>query len=134
MLRNGDEAENKGMSTLKLEVNVNKITTCWYRNNLRGTHRFYEFWLQNLSDLPTFVADETRTAFLCESDMTSAAVHESRYPSAVIEEGLRLAPPVPERLVRPIPPDGQKNLLDVNSLKAYVISLFPHPPFPRAHK
>ena len=53
----------------------------------------------------TKLVNEIRTAFPNVSDITSTALHELHYLGAVIEEGLRLAPPIPEGLVHVIPPE-----------------------------
>ena len=50
--------------------------------------------------------DEVRGFFKAEKDITLAAVAKLPYLNAVIQEGLRLCPPVPAGLPRLVPPGG----------------------------
>ena len=129
MLRNGDNANNKGMSVPELEVNINDLSLAGMETTSTALTGITSFLLQNPSELITLVG-EIRTALLRESNIISAAVHDLRYLGAVIEEGLRLAPPVPERLVRLVPPDGQ--YIAGRWIPGGVCHLpcfhFPHPP------
>ena len=62
--------------------------------------------LQDPCELTTLI-DEVPTAFLRESNIISASMHNFRYLVTVIEGGQRLSSPVPGRLVRLIPANGQ---------------------------
>ena len=107
MLRNGGGgANNKGMSVPELEANINDLLLAGTETSSTALTGITNLLLQNPREL-TALVDEIRTAFPRESDITSSAVHELRHLGAVIEEGLRLAPPVPEGLARIIAPEGQ---------------------------
>ena len=76
------------------------------------------------------LVDEIRTAFPHDSDITSSAVHEFRYLGAVIEEGLHLAPPVPEGLARIVAPEGvpRRALCPWRCTSSFSSSSYPNPP------
>ncbi len=106
MLHNGDDTNNKGMSIPEVEANINELLLAGSETSSTALTGITNFLLQNPSELATLV-DEIRTAFTNETDMTSSAVHELRHLGAVIEEGLRLAPPIPIGLGRIVAPEGQ---------------------------
>ena len=106
MLRNGDDTDNKCTSIPEVEASINDLLLAGSESSSTALTGITDFLLQNPSELATLV-DEIRTAFTHETDMTSSAVHELRYLGAVIEEGLRLAPPVPVGLARIVAPEGQ---------------------------
>ena len=105
MLRNGDDPNNKGMSLPELETNVANLLLAGMETTSTALTGITNFLLQNPNELTKLVA-EIRTAFSNENDITQSAVQNLPYLGAVIEEGLRLAPPVPEGLSRVIPPEG----------------------------
>ena len=53
------------------------------------------------------VTDEVRTKFPDENAITLTSVAQLPYLQAVLEEGLRLYPPVPAALLRRTPPEGE---------------------------
>lgn len=63
------------------------------------------YLLRNPACLAT-LAKEIRGTFKEESEITLAAIAKLPYLNAVIEEGLRMAPPVPSGLPRIVPPSG----------------------------
>ncbi len=101
-----EDDTHKSMNLLELEANINDLLFAGSETSSTALTGITNFLLQDPSELATLI-HEIRTAFPHESDMTMSAVHELRYLGAVIEEGLRLAPPVPEGLARIVAPEGQ---------------------------
>ena len=52
------------------------------------------------------VTRELRDTFSSDSDITPASVLRLRYLNAVLREGLRMCPPIPDSLRRELPPQG----------------------------
>ncbi|CZR69868.1 related to isotrichodermin C-15 hydroxylase (cytochrome P-450 monooxygenase CYP65A1) [Phialocephala subalpina] len=65
------------------------------------------YLLKNPAFLATLVK-EIRGTFGAEADINLGAVGKLPYLSAVLEEGLRMAPPVPSGLPRVVPPGGAR--------------------------
>ncbi|KAI0472507.1 cytochrome P450 ClCP1 [Xylaria cf. heliscus] len=61
--------------------------------------------LQNPSKLATLV-DEIRSSFKHAEDITASSTKMLPYLSAVLNEGLRMCPPVPDNMRRVVPPRG----------------------------
>lgn len=63
-------------------------------------------YLVNNPDKLDILADEVRSTFLKESEVSLDSLRNVKYLNAVINEGLRLCPPVPWMLPRLVPPGG----------------------------
>ena len=127
MLRNGGDANNKGMSVPELEANINDLLLAGTETSSTALTGITNLLLQNHHKL-TALINKIHTTFPHKSDITSSAVYELRHLGAVIEEGLRLAPPVPEGLARIVAPEGQ--FIAGHWIPGGVRLLSPPPPLP----
>ncbi|MCJ1363219.1 hypothetical protein MMC16_002326 [Acarospora aff. strigata] len=86
------------------------------------------FHLLNNPDAYRKLVNEVRTAFKHERDINNITVAQLPYLSAVLQEGLRMYPPVPSTIPRVTPPEGDEicgqwvpgnTLVGVNQYAAY---------------
>ena len=106
MLRKGDDADNKGMTVLEVEATINDLLLAGSETSSTALAGIFNLLLRHPKELE-LLQNEVRKAFATESEITVAAVRDLPYLGAVIEEGLRLAPPVPLGLLRQVAPEGQ---------------------------
>ena len=106
MLRKGDDTDNKGMTVLEVEATINDLLLAGSESSSTALAGISNLLLRHPKELK-LLQNEVRKAFSTESEITVAAVRDLPYLGAVIEEGLRLAPPVPLGLLRQVAPEGQ---------------------------
>jgi cytochrome P450 len=63
------------------------------------------FLVRNPEKLARLVS-EIRNAFIKEEDITLLSVEKLVYMKAVLQESMRLGPPVPSQIPRIVPPEG----------------------------
>lgn len=102
ILRYNDE---KGLSVPELRSNSNSLVAGG--SDTTGTFLSGTTWflLKNPTTYKKLV-DEIRSSFNSEEDITIANLSHLKYLNAVIQEGLRVYPPVPSSMPRSIPDGG----------------------------
>ena len=102
VLRYNDE---KGMSVPEIEQTMRVIVVAGSETTATALSGIVRHLLQNPETLQK-VAHEIRKSFQHVSDIDARSVTQLPYLGAVIEEGLRLCPPVPLGMPRIVPKGG----------------------------
>ncbi|KAF7586588.1 hypothetical protein BBP40_008645 [Aspergillus hancockii] len=100
-----DEKDDRGMTLSEIQANSTIFIIAGSETSatvLSGC----TFYLLTHPAAYQILVKEIREAFQKESDITSPAIARLSYLHAVIEESLRVYPPVPAILPRKVPPDG----------------------------
>ena len=97
--------DDKGMSLSEIEATFNILIIAGSETTATVLTGTTNYLLQNPDILAILVA-EVRGAFKDEKKITFAALKQLPYLNAVIEEGLRLCPPIPAGLPRMVPKGG----------------------------
>lgn len=100
-----DQKLEERMSLKEIETTFNILVIAGSETTASALVGTTGFLLRNPACMATLVK-EIRGAFDEEKDITLAAVGRLSYLSAVIEEGLRMGPPVPSGLPRVVPAAG----------------------------
>ena len=84
---------DKAMTLKEIELNMSVLVFAGSETTASGLSGIIRMLLQNRRAL-TKLTDEVRAFFKSESDITIASVGRIEYLDAVIDEGIRLCPPV----------------------------------------
>ncbi|KAL8828357.1 MAG: hypothetical protein Q9191_002640 [Dirinaria sp. TL-2023a] len=102
VLRHNDE---KGMSVVEIETTFRTIVVAGSETTATALSGIMRSLLSNPFAYNS-LANEIRTSFAHGSEICADRVSDLRYLNAVIEEGLRLCPPVALGMPRVVPPGG----------------------------
>ncbi|KAI9839536.1 MAG: hypothetical protein M1819_002162 [Sarea resinae] len=102
ILRHNDE---KGMKREEIYANAALLILAGSETTATLLSGVTYHLLKNPETLKTLVA-EIRGAFTSDEDIHLAALNELKYLRAVLQEGLRMYPPVPGSMTRRVPPQG----------------------------
>ena len=102
VLRYNDE---KGMSVLEIEATFGSIVVAGSETTATALSGIIHYLLRYPEHLDALTT-EVRRSFAHHSEISSARVGKLPYLGAVIEEGLRLCPPVPLGMPRVVPGNG----------------------------
>lgn len=102
ILRYNDE---KGMSLPEIVSTFNILVIAGSETTATALSGITNYLLKNPDDLDQLL-EEIRNSFKSQSDITLEGVSKLPYLTAVIEEGLRLCPPVPLGSLRVVPAGG----------------------------
>ncbi|PQE28878.1 isotrichodermin C-15 hydroxylase protein [Rutstroemia sp. NJR-2017a BBW] len=95
----------KGMTPDEIKENASILIIAGSETTASLLHGLTYFLLRNPPVLQNLTM-ELRTTFKTRSDLTLQALASCKYLNAVLEEGLRMYPPVPGNLPRMAPPEG----------------------------
>ncbi|PQE08059.1 cytochrome P450 monooxygenase protein [Rutstroemia sp. NJR-2017a WRK4] len=102
---NGTDKELEGMTFEEIQVTFMILTTAGSETTatvLSGTMNY----LMSHRDIYAKLVKEIRGTFASETQITLEALEQLEYLNAVIQEGIRLCPPVPVMLPRIVPEGG----------------------------
>jgi cytochrome P450 len=102
ILRNNDE---KGMTIPEIESSMNVLSVGGSHNTASTLSGITNYLIKNPACLQRLTT-EVRVAYRTSQDITLANLAELPYLNAVINEGLRMAPPFPAGLPRCVPEGG----------------------------
>ena len=102
VIRNND---SKGMSISEIEATFNIIIVAGSETTATTLSGITNYLVRNHDKLD-ILTREIRDSFKSERDMTLDALRDCAYLNAVVQEGLRLCPPVPAGLPRLVPEGG----------------------------
>ncbi|KAI9846981.1 MAG: hypothetical protein M1837_003337 [Sclerophora amabilis] len=97
--------EEKGMSTAELQSNCSLFLIAGSETTATLLSGVTFYLLQNQRSLARLI-EEIRDNFKTEAEMSSLEISKLPYLRAVLEEGLRMYPPVPVGLPRKVPAGG----------------------------
>ena len=97
--------DEKGMGISEIEATFNVLIFAGSETTATTLTGTTNYLLQN-PDVLALLVTEVRGAFKDEKQMTFTALKQLPYLNAVIEEGLRLCPPIPAGLPRMVPKGG----------------------------
>jgi len=97
--------DKKGMTVPEIEATFSVLVIAGSETTATVLSGIMSYLLKSPESLKELVA-EIRGAFTHDEEMTVDRVTKLPFLSAVIEEGLRLCPPVPAILPRWVPPEG----------------------------
>jgi cytochrome P450 len=100
-----DPKNEERMSLQEIETTFNILIIAGSETTASALAGTTGYLVQNPTILATLVK-ETRSTFETEAEINLASLGRLQYLSAVIEEGLRMAPPVPSGLPRVVPTGG----------------------------
>lgn len=100
-----DPKNEERMSLEEIETTFNILIIAGSETTASALAGTTGYLLKNPTCMATLV-QEIRSNFEAESDINLSSVGRLPYLSAVIEEGLRMAPPVPSGLPRVVPAEG----------------------------
>ena len=103
--RQNDEEDGKAMSLKEIELNSSTLVFAGSETTASGLSGIIRMLLQN-PQATTKLVQEVRSSFEKDEEITIASVSRLEYLDAVIEEGLRLCPPVAIGVPRVVPPEG----------------------------
>ena len=100
-----NDEKNKIISVPEMEINMTILIFAGSETTASGLSGILRMLLQNKKPMATLV-EEVRSTFQHDSDITIASVGRLEYMNAVINEGLRVCPPVTVGVPRLVPPGG----------------------------
>jgi cytochrome P450 len=100
-----DPKNEEGMSLQEIETTFNILIIAGSETTASALAGTTGYLVQNPTIMAT-LAKEIRSTFETEAEINLASLGKLQYLSAVIEEGLRMAPPVPSGLPRVVPTGG----------------------------
>ena len=105
LMEDKSSSSEQGMTLGEVESNFIDLTTAGSETTATALSGTFNYLISNPDKLAILV-EEVRNNFATEDDMTFDALSNLPYLNAVLNEGLRLCPPVPSMVPRVVPKGG----------------------------